>query len=379
MHIVFLTGEFPDPKFPHGGIGTYVKIISSWLSSYNHSVSVVGINYINKYQDVVVDNVRVIRLKRFKLKGVSWLLHSLSLNKKLNELHKQSPIDIIEGSESSFAFIKKIFSVKYLIRLHGGHHFFAEAEKRKINRWKAFQEHLSFRKADKIIGVSQFVINHSSNFINFNSKKSGVIFNPADLSRFYKSDISKSIRGRIFFAGTICEKKGIRQLVLALPHIKKKIPDAHLVIAGRDWFFPKSGKSYTEYLKQFIDPVVSDSVFFLGSVPNSEIPALIEQAEVCCYPSHMEAMPLAWIEVMAMGKPFVGSKLGPGPEIITSNFNGLLCDPLNPIDIADKVIYMLLNKSEALKMGENARTFALENFSLDVIGPKNLQLYNSLL
>ena len=279
----------------------------------------------------------------------------------------------------AFAFIQKIPRVKYLIRLHGGHHFFAESENRGINWWKGFQEKRSFKKADAVVGVSQYVVDHTSKYLSFDKKKEGVIFNPANLEKFYQADWNQSFKGRIFFAGTVCEKKGIRQLIQAMPLIKKEVPEAHLWIAGRDWKFPKTGKSYIEYVKQFIEPSVKDSIVFLGSLSNQNIPRYIEQAEVCCYPSHMEAMPLAWIEVMAMGKAFVGSKLGPGPEIIKHGENGLICNPLESRDIAEKVIYILKNPEEARKIGENARRFALENFSMDIIGKKNLELYQSIL
>lgn len=262
--------------------------------------------------------------------------------------------------------------------MHGGHHFFAESENRKINWWKGFQEKSSFRKADSIIGVSQYVVNHTSIYIQLYSKIKGVIFNPVDLTKLHHSKIQKQIKGRIFFAGTVCEKKGIKQLIQAIPLIKKSFPNAHLVIAGRDWNFPKTGMSYMNYLKNFISPCILDSVHFLGPVPNNEIPTLIEEAEVCCYPSHMEAMPLAWIEVMAMGKTFVGSNTGPGSEIITHGVNALMCNPFDPVDIANKVIYLFENSDIAIEIGKVARNYAIENFSIDKIGPKNILLYNSI-
>jgi hypothetical protein len=57
-------------------------------------------------------------------------------NAKIKDIHEKNPIDIIETSELGLAFINKIEGVKYIIRLHGGHHFFAEAESRGINKWK---------------------------------------------------------------------------------------------------------------------------------------------------------------------------------------------------------------------------------------------------
>ena len=73
----------------------------------------------------------------------------------------------------------------------------------------------------------------------------------------------------------------------------------HLKIVGRDWFFP-NGDSYMDYLKTFITDDVKKHIEIVGAVPHTEIPKLIEEANICVYPSHMEAMPIAWLEGLAM-------------------------------------------------------------------------------
>lgn len=379
MHICFLTQEYPKANLPHGGIGTFIQTISRELIKYGIHVSVVGANYLNSYEEENDQGVNVFRIPASHFKGLKWYINYRNINEKIREIHQKNPIDIVESTELGLAFIKMFSNVKYVIRLHGGHHFFAESENRGINWWKGFQEKRSFNKADKIIGVSQYVVDQTSKYINFENKKGGVILSPANLERFYPAKREKIIPGRIFFAGTICEKKGIRQLVQAMPLIKNAIPNAHLVIAGAEWYFPKSRIAYTDYLRTFIDDSVKDSIGFLGALPNDKIPTEIECSEVCCYPSHMEAMPLAWIEVMCMGKAFVASNLGPGKEIIMHEETGLLCNPLIVADIADKVIYMLANKEKALEMGRRARLFAIEKFSIANIVKQNIQFYKSLI
>lgn len=378
MHIVFLTSEYPLPEKNHGGVGTFVKTIATELLKHDFKISVVGLHNF-KDQLFFIDGIEINYIQKSKIKWVRGILNFQKLNAKLIQIHKKNPISIIEGAEFSFAFIKKIPNVKYLIRLHGGHHFFAESENRGINWWKAFQEKQSFKKADKIVGVSEYVVNHTSKYINFESKKVRVIYNPANFQNFYEANYNKVIQGRIFFAGTICEKKGIRQLIQALPIVKKVIPNAHLIIAGRDWYFPKTKKSYTLYLKKFISEEIKNSIEFLGVIPNDKIPEEIEKSEICCYPSHMEAMPLAWIEAMSMGKPIVASSLGPGNEIIKNYKNGIACNPLDIEELAKSIIYMLQNKKIARQMGVNARKFALENFNLSVIINQNIEMYQKLL
>lgn len=379
MHIVFITHEYPKQNFPHGGIGTFIQSLSRWMVTKGHDVSVIGINYLPIDEEENDSGVFIYRLKKQNLKGITWLLHSHEVNKKLFDLHLRKPIHIVEGSELTFAFIKKIPQIKYIIRLHGGHHFFAESENRSINWWRGFQENLSFCNADYFVGVSQYVVDKTSDYLSVYNKLKGIIFYPVNLERFYQADLKKSVKGRIFFAGTVCEKKGIKQLIQAMPKIKSEIPEAHLIIAGHDWLFPSSRKSYIHYLKKFIDPSIHDTITFLGAVPNAEIPKFIESAEVCCYPSHMETFGIVSIEAMAMGKPLVYTKLGPGPEVVQDLLTGLLCDPYSSNDIAQKVIYMFKNPDHAIRMGAKAREYALQKFSLEIIGNKNINLYKSLL
>lgn len=378
MHICFLTHEYPKAGHAHGGVGTLIKSLAQMLVSKGNRVSIVGMNYIEGNEYNVEDGVHIYRLNKKKIKGIIWLLTNRSINNKLKEIHKSFPIDIVEATELGLAFIKKQKDIKYVIRLNGGHHFFSESEERGIDRWKGFQEKRSFKKADKIVAVSEYVMNHTARYINFTKKSDAIIFNPANLAGLYDARPEKIVEGRIFFAGTLAEKKGIRQLITAMPFIKKEIPSAHLVIAGRDSKM-KDGTSFLKYLRQHISVEIIESISFLGVVSNDKIPALIEQAEVCVYPSHMEAMPLAWIEALGMGRAFIGSKTGPGPELVKDGVNGLLCNPKDPDDIGAKVIQLLSNKELAFKLGKNARIDVLDRFAVEKILQKNIEFYQQVL
>jgi len=379
MHIVFLINEYPQIGFSHGGVGTFAQTLARWLVNAGHCVTVVGVSYTSHYYEENDKGVRVYRLSRKKFKGLTWWLHNKSIYNKLREINRSNPIDIIEGTELSFAFLPKISKVVYLIRLHGGHHFFAEAENRDINWWKGTQEKRSFQRVDAVVGVSKYSVEQTSKYLSFKDKLKDVINYPLDLDRFSKSDSQKINKGRIFFVGTICEKKGIKQLIQAIPMVKNAYPEAQLYIAGRDWIFPNTGKSYREYLKQFIDPAIENCIHFMGPISNKDIPSLIEIAEVCCYPSHMETFGIVAIEAMAMSKPVVFTKKGPGPEIIEHGETGLLCNPLDPKDIAHQIISIMDNADIAKEIGKKARSFVLSNFSLEYIGSRNIELYQSLL
>ena len=379
MHICFLSNEFPKDGFPHGGIGSFIKTLAIALVKKGVKVSVVGINYTANYEAEIIEGIKVYRLKSSKIKGFSWYLNFKQINKKVKEIHNQNPISIIESSELGFAFITKIKDIKYIIRLHGGHHFFAESENRKINKWKGFQEKRSFKKAGAFIAVSKYVKRHTEKYLNYNSKPLTYISNPIDTNLFKPLFVNESNQ-KIVFAGTLCEKKGIRQLIQAFPIVKKQYPDITLEIYGKDWFFP-DGNSFLQMLKEKeltkLGEIVKD-IHFRGIIPYENIPLAYAEASVCVFPSHMETQGLVAPEAMAMERPVVFTKLGPGPEAIQDYKTGLLCDPYDPNDIADKIIWFLSHKEKAKIIGKEAREFVLQKYKLENIVSQNIDFFQSL-
>lgn len=379
MHICFLTNEFPKEGFPHGGIGSFVKTLAVALVKKDIKVSVVGINYTPNNETETIEGVDVYRLKKNNVKGLSWYFNSKAINKKIEEIHNRTSIDVFESSELGLAFIRKIKSIKYSIRLHGGHHFFAESENRSINKWKGFQEKRSFKKSDGFVAVSKFVKHHTEKYLSYNNKPVVYISNPIDTD-FFKPIVTKEFEHRIVFAGTVCEKKGIRQLLQAFPLVKKAFPNATLEIYGRDWFFP-DGKSYIQMLEENELPklgeVVKD-IHFHGSIAYLNIPLVYAEAEVCVFPSHMETQGLVAPEAMAMEKTVVFTKLGPGPETIKEYSTGLLCDPHDPKDIAEKIIWVFSNKEKAKEMGKTARSVVFEKYGLNNVVDLNIDFFQSM-
>lgn len=379
MHICFITHEYPKVSFPHGGIGTFVKTIAKALIQNNIQVSVVGINYIDKNENEIDYGVTIYRLKKSTIKGLAWYYNSKAINKKIVEIHTQNPISIIEASELGLAFINKIKGIKYIIRLHGGHHFFAEAENRKINPWKGFQEKRSFKNANAFIAVSNYVKTHTEKYLSYEKKPIAFIKNPIN-TELFKPMFGQEISRRIVFAGTVCEKKGVRQLIQAFPLIKNQFPTATLEIYGRDWFYP-DGSSYIEMLEKKELPQLGEQaqdIHFNGAVDYDKIPSLYSQAEVCVFPSHAETQGLVAPEAMAMEKAVVFSVLGPGPETIIDYETGLLCDPHNPVDIAEKISWFFLNPEKKQIIVKKARDFVLKKYSLESIVEQNRVFYESI-
>jgi glycosyltransferase involved in cell wall biosynthesis len=375
MHICFLCNEYPPGK--HGGVGTMTQTLGRALISSGQSVSVVGLYRQKKLTEENDLGVKVYRVPAARIPYTGFIINGMRIRKILNNIQEKYPVDVLDGPEQSFFLISKKYPAKKVIRLHGGHHFFTIVLGEKTNFWKGWVENKSFSKADFLCAVSQYVAERTCEFLHLNQQLT-IIRNPVN-SEFFSTSQTSIDENEIAFFGTVCEKKGIRQLIQALPKVLTTNPKVRLLVIGRDQFDRKLKKSFTDYIMSEMSEEVLSHVTFLGAVKHDELPAILERTAICVFPSHMEAMPIAWLEGMSMGKAVIVSKTGPGPEIIEDGLNGLLCDPFDPESIAEKIILILNNTDMRKKLGENARKKVLQEFSIDVLVKKNLDFYENCL
>lgn len=376
MHLCYLTNEYPKPGQPHGGIGSFLKVICPAFAKEGHKVTV--INGTDGERELVErEGVTIIYTPFSYKRGLAWYHNYSAVDREIETLHQNNPIDIVEGSELSFAFITKRNDIAYIIRLHGGHHFFAEGENRKINLWKGYQEKRSFKKADGFIGVSNYVVQHTSKLLSLNNKPVQVIMYPINLGMFEEQDFSKIEPYSLVFAGTLIEKKGIRQLCLAMETVVKAFPQAVLHVYGRDWKDAK-GKSYLSYLKSQLSPAILNHVFFHGPVDQKDLPEIYAKANCCIFPSHIETLGLVAPEAMAMKRAVIYTSIGPGPEVVEHGKSGWLCDPHSPMSISQQIIDVFSDPSEMQKRAIAGQIKVNQQFNIKNILPQNLEFYRKV-
>ena len=377
MHIVYLTHEYPKKDLNAGGIGSFVQFLARNLVKQNIRVSVIGIN--NESKDIVdVDgDISIYRLAKSNWKFGKFYDHTNRILSKINDLDKDESVNIVEGSELNFAFFPRTTSYKKIIRLHGGHHFFAIELNIKPAFWRSFQEKKSFKKAEGYIAVSDYVGRQTQKYLDFYFDYT-TIYNSVDTDKFSMSNLASVEENTLLFVGTVCEKKGVRQLVQAMPLIKKEIPSIKLKIVGRD-LIDKNGKSFTEYLKTYINNDLKNNIEILGPVPHVDIPNYIAKTHICVFPSHMESFGLVLLEALIMGKVVLASSIEPFKEIKGKEPIFEFVNEITPENISKKVIELLNSNNETLKMGELARENIFKRFNVDSIIAKNIQYYNKTL
>jgi glycosyltransferase involved in cell wall biosynthesis len=373
MHVCFLCNEYPPA--PHGGIGTFTRTLGRALVARGHEVTVVGTYALRTEVRETDEGVRVVRMPHTSVKGAGFLLNGLRLRSALRRIHRERPIDVMEGQENSLAMLPVRYFVPKIIRMNGGHHFFAVTLGKKPGRWRSWIERRSFRRADFLGGVSRYVADTTCELLGLDAAAVVVLPNPVDTSVFQPRSEPRPDAGTIVFVGTVSEKKGVRQLILAMPQILEDVPQAQLWVIGPDSSLPNGGGSFIESIKPLMPAQVASRVSFKGRIANNELPAALAQATVCVYPSHMEALPIAFLEGMAMGKAVVASQTGPGPEVIEHGVSGLLCDPHDPRSIGTQVARALTDADLNRRLGERALQEVRTRFAIDVLVDRNLAWY----
>ncbi len=373
MHICFLCNEYPPAS--HGGIGSFTQTMARALARRGHRVTVAGLYLDAPAGEWDDQGVRVIQIAPSPLPKTGFLVNGRRLRRELQRIHRQHPIDVLEGPEASLAMIDRKFPAAKIIRMHGGHRFFAVTLGRKPRAWRSWLEKRSFGRADYLCAVSRFVAVKTGELLSLGDRPVEVLPNPTELADLEDFPEVAEEEDRILFVGTVCEKKGARELVQAMPLILDAIPNAKLWIVGRDSCDPQTGESFIEGLRKEVSADVLEQIEFCGAVPREQIPNLLARATVCTYPSHMESQGIVIIEAMSMGKALVANATGPGPEIVDDGVTGLLCDPHDPKSIADAVVRLLSDSALRHRLGQQARKQARSHYSLDVITAQNEKFY----
>ncbi|MFV5694970.1 glycosyltransferase family 4 protein [Flavobacterium sp. LB3P122] len=387
MKIAFLTPEYPHPKIgASGGIGTSIKNLSLGLLKQGSTVRVLV--YGQKEEGVFYDNgICIQQIKNVKLKGLSWYFTRKKLQKIIDTLYQEKEIDLVEAPDwtgiTSFISPKKC---PIVIRLNGSDAYFCHLDQRPVKWINKFHEKRALQKADALLSVSQFTAVQTNAVFGL-EKKFTIIPNCIDTNLFnntiYSGDSSSNSHrlgeDTILYFGSLIRKKGLLELPLIFNEVVKIRSNTKLVLVGRDVADILSGTHSTWHMMQkLFTEQARVNVIYLGSVPYEVIKKQINAATVCVFPTFAEALPVSWIEAMAMEKAIVASNIGWAKEVIDDGINGFLVHPTDHIDYANKIINLLENKELQKEFGVKAREKVVKKFSMEIVAQQSLSFYSSL-
>lgn len=154
------------------------------------------------------------------------------------------------------------------------------------------------------------------------------------------------------FIGRLSREKGLIMMLKALQKVNK----IKFKVVGKG--------NLEQSLKGYVAKNNMPYVEFLGYITGAEKFKLLQKARFSVVSSEgYENLPISVLESFSIGTPVIASRIGGLPELVEDGKSGLLFEPGNPDDLAEKISYLYENPDKALEMGEYARKCVEEKYN----------------
>lgn len=374
------------PSVRVGGVFQYALSIADSLIKYSNKFNYNIIHYDTEGLNWLVnpnrDSIKFISIpiRKSSLMDKIRVVFNLSLNRNILEMPKNSEVSQLKDANIEFLIIPfpSLFGfqnkVPYIVSIpdlmHKYYPSFPEYPlKERLMRdmvYKNAARHSVLAVVDDSQGVTDL-----NKFFKIPKDKIRVIpyIPPGYIYRYKDMDLktTEDILAKynlperfLFYPAQFWYHKNHIGVIRALRHIeqdfKTKIP---LVLVGS----PK--ESYDKVLNLISKLNMKDQIIHLGYVPDIEIVAFYKKSVALVFPSLFGPTNIPPLEAMVLGTPVVCSNLFSMPEQVGDA--GLLFDPLNVEDIAEKIYWIWtdedLRKRLTQKGYEKVKDMTLENYS----------------
>jgi len=233
--------------------------------------------------------------------------------------------------------------------------------------------------ADSIIAWTEDEKAAIVDYCGVNPERISVIPPGVDLGHFRPMSQSQSREHlgygdekNILFVGRLEPLKGLDNLLRAVASLDNSGAVSLNVVGGDE------NSAEKERLQDLARRMkLTQSVRFIGSVSQAELPVHYNAADVCVMPSHYESFGLAALEAAACGRPVVASEVGGLPTIVHSGSTGFLVPPNQSDVMAERLCELLADDMLRSRMGSAARIHA-ETLGWDRSTDSLLERYREL-
>ncbi len=204
--------------------------------------------------------------------------------------------------------------------------------------------------------------------------KAHVITNFVDIDKFSPSAKKRVYNEKrtIICVGRVAPQKNVVRFLNVINTLKDKRQDFKV-----EWFGASSDKAYLQACEDAIR-TFSLEKYFKFHAPSTDIITEYQNADIFCLPSLYEGFPNVLCEAMSCGLPVLSSNVCDNPTIVRDGENGYLFNPLDIIDMVDKIDAMLsLAEIKLTQMGEQSRKISLDLFAIKEFTQKYIQLLES--
>jgi glycosyltransferase involved in cell wall biosynthesis len=197
---------------------------------------------------------------------------------------------------------------------------------------------------------------------------------PADtVDAFQRRALRAEIMGEtgkflILSVGRLTVDKGYDDLLEAFSRVARDRTDVFLAIAG-------GGELQGRLEARIAELGLNNCAKLLG--PRTDIPALLEAADLYVSASHREGLSMALMEAMVHGLPIVATKVG-DTEYLLGGERGVLIEPQDVDALARQIGLLLDDPQQSAKLGAAAHEFAVFNCTPHVWLNRLMEIYEQV-
>ncbi|MBI5353867.1 MAG: glycosyltransferase [Chloroflexi bacterium] len=239
---------------------------------------------------------------------------------------------------------------------------------------------LTAKLADRVIAVSDEVSDYQIQYTGISPEKIITIENGVDVKRFVdQEDNARALRDEfkidssaplIGIIGRLSPQKDHVNFLNAAVQVKAQLPDARFLVVG-------DGPLREELMTQAQSLGLGSSIIFCGL--RQDIPAILSALDVLVIASKWEGLPVTLLEGMAARCPIVSTSVGGVPSVVTNDVSALLVPPEDAPALAKACLKILQDKKLAHELSSTSFDVVKNNFSLDAMIGRTLDLYQQLL
>lgn len=180
------------------------------------------------------------------------------------------------------------------------------------------------------------------------------------------------------FVGGITSIRGIKEMLDALAIVNGKTDQKKLRFILVGSFETKDLENYAKNHEAW---KYTDFMGWLDRDQVNEIMGRVRAGLVLYHPepNHIDAQPNKLFEYMSNRLPVIASDFPLWREIIVSDNCGVLANPLDPEEIAEKILWILNNPKDAEEMGKNGHQAVISKYNWESESKKLIELYAKLL
>lgn len=369
-------GRFHNEQ-QNGGVERHQQLLCQGLAAQGLDVVYLVAAASPTGSDVMVDGYRLIQAASFGA-AFSTALSPAQVFKAL-ALHKEKPFDVLHlHFPNPLAHLASMLfpaNVKRVITWHSD----IVRQKRLLALYLPFLQRVA-RQADALIAATQAHYSSSNQIpADLPEYKRRVIpfgldFGSLDLTP-HTTALCANLKTQakhkpvVFALGRHVYYKGFDVLIEAMQHV-----DAQLILGGEG--------PLRQSLQEQTDKLgIRHKVMFTGSIPEIDLAAYFHACDLFCLPSveQSEAFGLVQLEAMACAKPVVCTQLNNGVNVLNVHGETGFAVPVRDSKaLAERINQLIDDPALRLQLGEQARSRALNVYSLPAMTASHISLYREL-